>query len=137
MDTYSQNAQLSNCYKIKEFDWSKINIGFDAFSPTRVDFNYAPTLEKYVIPATYTKTEATSNRYEGRHAGCYPMIKDVSFVTNKDGSPKKSKMTKQTIEWWACSESNSWGYGDVTSNGYTYGGIDKTHNIIGNTIEET
>lgn len=135
--SYSQNAQLNNCYKIKEFDWSKINVDFDAFSPNRVDFNYAPTLEKYVIPATYTKTEATSNRYENRYTGCYPMIKDVSFVTNKDGSPKKSKMTKQTLEWWAYSESQSWGYGDVTSKGYAYGGIDRTHNIVGSTIEET
>lgn len=135
--SYSQNPQINYCYKIKEFDWSKINTDFDNFSPNRVDFGYAPTLEKYVIPATYTQSETTSNRFESRYTGSYPMLKDVSFVTNKDGSPKKSKMTKQTLAWWAYSESYSWGYGDVTSEGYKYGGIDKTHNIIGKTIEET
>lgn len=136
-NSYSQNPQLSYCYKIKEFDWSKINIKFDAFSPNRIDFSYAPTLERYVIPAIYTKTEATSNKFETRYSGNFPMIKDVSFVTNEDGSPKKSKMTNQTLSWWAYSESYPWGYGDVTSDGYKYGGIDKTHNIIAKTIEET
>lgn len=135
--TYSQNPQLNYCYKIKEFDWNKINIDFDDFSPTRIDFGYAPTLEKYVIPATYTKSETTSNRFENKYWGSYPMLKDVSFVTNKDGSPKKSKMTNQTLSWWAYSDSYSWGYGNVTSEGYKYSGIDKTHNIIGDTIEET
>lgn len=135
--SYSQNPLLNYCYKIKEFDWSKINMKIDAFSPNRIDFGFAPTLERYVISATYTKTEATSDRYENRYQGCFPMIKDVSFVTNKDGSPMKSKMTKQTLDWWAYSESYSWGYGDVTSDGYRYGDIDKTHNIVGSTIEET
>lgn len=134
---YSQSPQISYCYKIKEFDWGKINIDFDDFSPNRIDFGYAPTLEKYVIPATYTKSETTSNRFEARYQGSYPMLKDVSFVTNKNGSPKKSKMTNQTLSWWAYSESYSWGYGDVTSEGYLYGGIDRTHNIVGQTIEET
>ena len=135
--TYSQNPQINYCYKIKEFDWSKINIKIDNFSPTRIDFGYAPTLEKYVIPATYTKSEATSNRYDMRYQGSYPMLKDVSFVTNKDGSPMKSKMTNQTLAWWAYSESYSWGYGDVTSECYKYSDIDRTHNIVGQTIEET
>lgn len=135
--TASQNPQLNYCYKIKEFDWSKINMKIDDFSPTRIDFGYAPTLERYVIPVTYTKTETTSSGYNTKYQGCYPMIKDVSFVTNNDGSPKKSKMTNQTLSWWAYSESYSWGYGDVTSQGYEYGGIDKTHNIVGDTIEQT
>lgn len=135
----SQNCQLRDCYKITEFDWSQIDLTTigDDFSPYRIDVGSGMiNLRKLVLPAICTKTEATSNQFEARYAS-YPMLGDVYFVTDTDGTPFKSKMKSQTVEFGGYSTSYYWGNGFISSDEYLKTGIDKTHNICGSTIEET
>ena len=132
----SQSPQLGYNYKITEFDWGQIDYSnwSDNFDPTRIDFSSGMlNLRKYIMPAICINKEQSSNLFNIKYA-TFPMLGDVSFVVDTSGNPFKSKMKSQVL---SCGYSSySWGYGSFSNDEYAKTGIDVSHGVVGDTLED-
>lgn len=100
--TGQQNSIFSNCYSLRSFPISLINVGnpniYFGYSYFYSGFSYCCSLDELInLPIPYTKATWTSNAFNNTFGYCH-RLKNMTFKTNDDGTGITVKWKSQVID---------------------------------------